>query len=94
MQGPYAPDMADHMTPADVDLVAQRVVARIARLVAAIAATLVALWILPLALLYSFRSSSPDGPSWPLLIVLLAAAGAIVVMLVRFWSRMLRGPTT
>lgn len=82
--------MANRMTPDDADLVAQRVVARLTRLIAAIAVTLVALGLMPLALLYSYRSASPDGTSWPLIVVGLAAV-VVVVVIVRFWSRMLRG---
>jgi hypothetical protein len=82
------------MTPDDADLVAKRVVARLARLIAGIVVTLVALWILPLLLLYTLRSQSPaglTGPSVVISIVTVAAVAVVVVVIVRFWSRVLRG---
>jgi hypothetical protein len=82
--------MANRMTPEDADLVAQRVVARLVRVIGAIAVTLLALWILPLLLLYSFRSASPEGFAWPSIVIGLAAV-VVVVVIVRFWSRTMRG---
>ncbi len=86
--------MADRMTPDDADLVAQRVVARLARLIAAIAVTLGGIWVLLLALLYSYRSQSPDGSSSTGIgILMLAAVIVAAVVIAKFWSRMLRGTT-
>jgi len=94
-QSAYASVMAtNRMTPDDADLVAKRVVARLARLIVGIGVTLVALWILPLLLLYTLRSQSPagfSGPSIVISIVIVAAVAVVVVVIVRFWSRMLRG---
>lgn len=81
--------MVNRITPDDADLVAQRVVARLARLIAATVVTLLAAWLLLIGLLYAYRSASPDGLSWPSIVVGLAAV-VVVVFVVRFWSRMLR----
>lgn len=78
------------MTPEDADLVAQRVVARLARLIGAIVVTLLALWILPVLFAYVFRATSPGESAWPT-IVMVVVAVVIVVALARFWSKALRG---
>lgn len=59
-------------------------------MVLAIAITLLALSILPMLLLYAFRASSPDGLGWPAIIMVLALV-VVVIAIVRFWSRTLRG---
>ena len=82
--------MTERMTPEDADLVAQRVVARLVRVIAAIAVTLLALSILPALFLYAMRASSPDGFPWPAIVMGLAAL-VVVIAIVRFWSTMLRG---
>ena len=82
--------MANRMTPEDADLIAQRVVARIARLIVAIALTLLALWILPVLFAFSFRAGPSDGFPWAAILMGLVAV-VVVVAVVRFWSKALRG---
>jgi membrane protein implicated in regulation of membrane protease activity len=82
--------MNNRITPEDADVVAQRVVARLARLIGAIVVTLLVAWVLLAGLVYAYRFTSPDGFPWSLIVFALAAV-VVVVFVVRFWGRMLRG---
>ncbi|HUQ41446.1 MAG TPA: hypothetical protein VM052_02985 [Candidatus Limnocylindrales bacterium] len=81
--------MADRMTPQDADLIAQRVVARLVRLVLAIGGTLLALWLLPVIIVYTLSSTAPGGPSWLLTVAVVGLAFFVGVVIVRFWSKTL-----
>jgi hypothetical protein len=81
--------MPDRITPEDADLIAQRIVARFAKVLVAICATIVVLWVVVIGALYVFRAGTgTDSLLFSLIAIAFAAIG--ILALARFWSKVLR----
>lgn len=81
--------MSNRITPEDADLIAQRIVVRIARLIVAVALTLMVIWIVPVVVLYVFRAGT-GTESLVFSVVGVAFAVLVILVLGRFWSKVLR----